>query len=373
MHDLLLAPTQLATASTVQLKLFGAPQLLIAGQAVSLPRRQMRALLYRLASALQPVARDHLCFLLWPDLPEATARRYLTVLINLLRQALPEPELLVAHRDAIALDPVAIEVDTVLFANAISVASAARTMHGLSAAVGYYDGPFLHGFTLPASPEFDTWADQERQIWERRYLDTLALLIDGHAAQGDYALAISAAQRVLAVDELAEDTHRRLIELYAAVGDRSGALRQFERCVVVLERELGVSPLPETRAVYEAVRDGTLAPQRTSNTLQLSTSSRAVDETPAPPTTRLLKLPAAATPLLGRTTDLADASARLIDPTVRLLTLCGPGGSGKTRLAQQVAWDVVSRSYSPTARCSCHLPCCAIRRWCCKRLRPRAT
>ena len=59
-----------------------------------------------------------------------------------------------------------------------------------------------------------------------------------------------------------------------------------------------------------------------------------------PTTTRLLKFPAALAPLLGRTEELVQASAMLIDPTVRLLTLRGPGGSGKTRLAQQIAWDV---------------------------------
>lgn len=342
MTDLLLAPIQTAAATTVQIKLFGSPRLLVEQQAVSLPRRQMRALLYRLAASLQPVAREQLCFLLWPDTPEATARRYLTVLLNQLRQALPAPNLLLAQQDAIVLNSAAIEVDTIVLAQALAAASTERTIEQtvtrLSEAVALYDGPFLHGFTLSASPEFDAWADQERHTWERRYLDGLALLVDGHAAQGAYGLAIGVAQQALAVDALAEDMHRRLIELYAAVGDRSGALRQFERCVVALERELGVSPLPETRAVYQDVRDGRLRTQRPSPLQTIAGATITAAE--APPTTRLLKLPAAPAPLLGRTTELAQASAILIDPTVRLLTLCGPGGSGKTRLSQQIAWDV---------------------------------
>ena len=126
----------------------------------------------------------------------------------------------------------------------------------LADAVQRYTGAFLHGFGLPASAEFDAWVNQERQYWERRYLDALAMLVDSYTTSGAYPQAIAAAQRALAVDELAEDMHRSLIALYAATGDRSGALRQFERCAVVLERELGVSPLPETRAVYESVRDG---------------------------------------------------------------------------------------------------------------------
>ena len=88
---------------------------------------------------------------------------------------------------------------------------------------------------------------RERRIWERRSLDCLAALIEAHTAARDYAAAIAAAQRYLQIDELAEDIHRRLIT-FAAAGDRTAALRQFEQSAVVLERELGVSPLPETRA-----------------------------------------------------------------------------------------------------------------------------
>ena len=137
-----------------------------------------------------------------------------------------------------------------------------------------YRGPLLDGFTLPASPEFDAWVDEERYVWERRYLDALALLVDGYAAQGAYGPAIAAAQRALLVDELAEDMHRRLMELYAALGNRARALRQFERCVMVLEREIGVSPLPETRAVYEAVRDGRLSAQKLNSSLRIVSGAR---------------------------------------------------------------------------------------------------
>jgi predicted ATPase/DNA-binding SARP family transcriptional activator len=343
MRDLLRAPARLVASPVIRVKLFGAPQLHIDDQPVALPRRQMRALLYRLAVAAQPVPREQLCFLLWPDAPEAAARRYLTVLLNQLRQHLPQPEALLARHDAILLDPAAVEADTVALARALGAGAAALTIEGLRAAADLYDGPFLHGFSLPASPEFDAWADQERQVWERRYLDALALLVDGYAAQGAFAPAIEIAQRALAVDELSEDVHRRLIELYAAGGDRSRALRQFERCVIVLERELGVSPLPETRAVYEAVRDGRFAPRRPEGAPPRFVSAAPETAAAPAPAERLLKLPAPLASLLGRADELAQAGAALLDPEVRLLTLWGAGGSGKTRLAEQIAWDVADR------------------------------
>jgi DNA-binding SARP family transcriptional activator len=251
------SPHAQAQPATTQLNitLLGPPQLSLLGTPLPLPRRQLRALLYRLAATLQPVSREQLCFLLWPDIPEAAARRNLTVLLNQLRQTLPAG-LMRTQRDSVRLDPGRVSVDTVAFAEASALAAQRAEIGPLAEAVQRYGGPFLHDFTLPTSAEFDAWVSQERQHWERRYLDALAMLVDRHAAGGAFPQAIAAAQSALAVDELAEDMHRHLIALYAASGDRASALRQFERCVLALERELGVSPLPETRAVYEAVRDG---------------------------------------------------------------------------------------------------------------------
>jgi predicted ATPase/DNA-binding SARP family transcriptional activator len=320
----------------------GSPQLLCAGAAIPLARRQMRALFFRLAVALRPVARDQLAFLFWPDIGDSAARRNLTVLLNQLRQALPCPDLVLTQGDAILLNPAHLQTDTVVFAEALAQATRGGTIAPLTTAVDLYRGPFLDGFALPACAEFEAWAMQERQSWERRYLDALALLVDGYVARGAYPAAIAAAQRALAVDPLAEEMHRQLITLYATAGDRTAALRQFEQCVVLLERELGVSPLPETRAVYEAVRQGQIVVGRAQSTRSLapiidhSSSSAADGVTKAQPGRPAL--PAPATPLIDREVEMAALQALLQTPGVRLLTLTGPGGSGKTRLALQIAW-----------------------------------
>ena len=197
----------------------------------------------------------------------------------------------------------------------------------LQRAVDLYRGPFLAGFSLPASPEFEAWVNQERYAAERRYLEALAALMDRRAASGEYASAIACARRYLETDDLAEEVHRRLIELYAAAGDRSAALRQFERCAVILERELGVSPLPETRAVYQAI----LAHQ------------------PSPEQTALLDwatLPSLHAPLVGRDEvlrQLERAYARIQAGRGEVVLIAGEAGIGKSRLIQEFAASCADR------------------------------
>lgn len=89
--------------SSLAVTILGPPETCWSGRALRLPRRQSRALLYRLAAAPAPAPRAQLCFLFWPDTPDATARRNLIVLLNHLRRALPRPDLLTTPDDAIGL------------------------------------------------------------------------------------------------------------------------------------------------------------------------------------------------------------------------------------------------------------------------------
>jgi predicted ATPase/DNA-binding SARP family transcriptional activator len=332
-------PQLTSGASALRVTLLGPPAILWKEQYLALPRRQTRALLYRLAAAPQPVARDHLSYLIWPDLPEAVARRNLTIHLTQLRRAFNRPNMLVSNDDAVGLNRATVWSDTLAFDKAATEALRERRTDLLTAAVQLYRGPFLNGFALPAAAEYEEWASEERQALERRYLDALTALIEAHAQAGNLPAAIENAQRYLATDDLAEDVHRRLIELYAAAGDRVAAMRQFERCIVVLERELGVSPLPETRAAYEAARDGRHADTQREGKQVSWSPDFPVSQSPNLPVSSS-RLPAPASPLIGRAKEVLAIRTLMLSPDARLLTLCGAGGSGKTRLALQAAWDM---------------------------------
>jgi ABC-type oligopeptide transport system substrate-binding subunit/DNA-binding SARP family transcriptional activator len=323
-----------AEANTPSLSVYmlGPPAVEQPGSSLTISRRQVRAILYYLASQRRLVPRENLGFLFWPDTRESTARRNLTRLLTHLRHALPLPQLLVTSGDCVGLDPQDTWSDTAAFRRLCTPQSTDHEFKGLKRAIDLYQGPFLAGFSLPGCAEFETWATLEREAWQRLYLETLRGLIAQCAAGQDYNAAIYYAGRYLATDDLAEDIHRRLIEIYATVGDRNAALQQFEKCTVVLERELGVSPLPETQAVYRAILTGQ-APPRRQETPSLSWST----------------LPSLETPLVGRDHELDRLRRAYLDARARhgkVVLISGEPGVGKSRLMQDFVTKEQDRGMS---------------------------
>jgi DNA-binding SARP family transcriptional activator/tetratricopeptide (TPR) repeat protein len=298
------------------IRLLGTPEISWNSLSLNVPRRQARALLYRLAEEMQPVARDALLILLWPETTETDARRNLSRLLSALRRYLPHPDILQTTSTAVSLEPALTWSDAYAFVDLAAGAGAAQWQE----AVGLYRGPFLSGFSLPNNVEFDIWQSRQQHAHEGRYLETLTKLV-GHGCQtGQFGKATAFAQRYLAIDDLNEEMHRQLIALYAQMGNRSAALLQFEQCVMILERELGVAPLPETRAVYEAVRDG---------------RPHTVEKAPVPD---WAIVPGLDLPLLGRDTamkELTEAYNRFRSGGA--IFVSGEAGIGKSRLMQEFA------------------------------------
>jgi DNA-binding SARP family transcriptional activator/tetratricopeptide (TPR) repeat protein len=320
------------SAAGLDLYLLGPPRVEWEGHALPLSRRQVRALLYRLAAEGHPLPREQLCYLFWPDVPEATARRNLTGLLAHIRRTMPVPDILLTQNDHVGLDPDRTWVDTAAFRQQVAAQGALSSSASLQEAADLYQGPFLDGFSLPRNPELESWITLERQRCERLYLEVLAALMDRKAATGEYDDAIAFGRRYLATDALAEGIHRRLIELYVTTGDRSRALRQFGRCTEILDRELGVAPLPETVAVYRTALNGKPA-------------TAVVEPVVRPAWT---PLPARGVSLVGRDREmheLEEAFARASSGRGSVVLISGEPGIGKSRLMQEFASRVRNQAF----------------------------
>jgi DNA-binding SARP family transcriptional activator len=164
-----------------QFYLLGPPMITWRGEHFELSRRQARALLFRLAVDLQPVARNELVFLFWPDTEETAARQNLSRLLSYIRKALPKDPFLFTQPGTLRLSPVAVWSDSETL---LSLAER-EDEAGLEEAAALYRGSYLNGLELTDSPEYESWLREEQQRFERRYLALLGRLICfGSASNG---------------------------------------------------------------------------------------------------------------------------------------------------------------------------------------------
>ncbi|QRQ89021.1 BTAD domain-containing putative transcriptional regulator [Cupriavidus oxalaticus] len=236
-----------------RLDLFGGFQLSSAdGMPISLTARKARAVLAYLALArgrAQP--RDKLAALCWAESNAEQARSSLRQALSAARRALDDAgtqgqQVVLAEGDCLMLGE--ISVDVCEFEQCAREASPAS----LARAADLYRGDLLEGFHA-AAPAFDHWLAIERERLRGVALGALAKLLAHHEQAGATDLAIASATRLLALDPLQEGVHRALIRLYERQGRQALALKQYRLCRAALQRELGVSPEPETEALYQAI------------------------------------------------------------------------------------------------------------------------
>ncbi|MBB6054043.1 ATP-binding protein [Armatimonas rosea] len=262
-------------------------------------RRKSEALVAFLALHPGPHSREKLAGLFGGEGTDDDTRRALRVVLTDVRKALGETSLQ-GDRDTLELSPeLRVQLDTTALERHLRLGE-------LEAALALCQGELLEGI-------YDDWVLPLREHYRRQVCEALESHVGRRRSAGDYAGAITSAQRLLALDPAHEPAHQHLMVCYAASGDRQSALAQYEACRAALEKRLGTAPSKETQALWQEVQrhaEGTTA-------------------------AALTNLPRPLTSFIGREEALEEIETLLTQ--ARLVTLTGMGGHGKTRLAIQAA------------------------------------
>ena len=294
----------------------------------------------------------------WPDSTLEAARSNLSVALNALRKQLEPPgvpagAVVIADHTQVRLNPMAFTSDVEDLEQALRAAEleteADRRMAAWRRAVDLYAGDLMPGF-------YEEWVLAERERLRDAYRTALRQIVKEYAETRQFEPAIAYAHRLVQADPLREESYRHLMRLYVAVGRPADALYQYEELERLLLQELQTEPAAATRELAEQLRDAD--PKRRTTGEARAADSQPKEATATGQTSPVeaprptLKIPLQFTRFFGREEAIAHLIEALSAPPVesehptlhgqhpRLLTLTGPGGTGKTRLSIEVAGRV---------------------------------
>ncbi len=242
--------------------------------------KDQELLSYLLIHRDRPHSREALASLLWGDTSTEKSKKYLRQALWHLHAALNSDSenssaVLMVDHDWLSLNPCSnLWTDVADFERAFSAAEGipgrqldAETARGLKDAVMLYNDDLLPGY-------YQDWILFERERLQNMYLLMLDKLIVYLQFRGEYEVAQGYGAIILRYDPARERTHRQLMHLYSLAGDRTSALRQFERCAHALKQELGVKPERKTVELYERIKSDQIAYNEPAEDLPRNSSSQ---------------------------------------------------------------------------------------------------
>ncbi len=308
----------------LRIQLLGTPLIAQDDQPLTLTRKKSRALVYYLAAHDKPLTREQLLAFFWPDSDRVSAQQVLRTTLHGLRQALGAS--LITDENLLALAPET-SVDVRTFETVLQRQPVTASDQQLTATLQLYRGDFLSGFTLSDSAEFDDWLTGQQEHYRRLAIRGFIALAAAHEQQQNYAAALEALDRALSFDPLQEDVQRSALRVHYLAGDRTGAIRRYEALRKLLDDELGIPPMAETRRLYdEIIRDQLIRNPESGIRTPLVDKKQPATSSPQLAASSNL-------PFTGREAELKKMTEAAAARQLALIE--GEPGIGKTRLATE--------------------------------------
>ena len=310
------------TFCMLAITLFGRPQIRLDDQELIISRRKSRALIYFLASQDQPVLRQQLLSIFWADLPRPAAQQTLRTTLHGLRRSLGD--WIAAQEDWVGLSE-QVWVDARQFERQLNETT--DDIPALEQTLELYRGEFLEGFSLTAAQPFEDWLTVNREHYRRLAIRGWSALAGLYETQGDYQRALEKLERALAINRLQEDLQRDVIRLLYQSGDRPAAILRYDELRRLLDEEMGVPPMVETRALYDDILHDRLQPRALQPAGAMRRAPRRA------PGQFVAVQESDVLPFIGRFLELRALQELTLLPGLVLIE--GEAGVGKTRLVQQ--------------------------------------
>ncbi|MCA1595013.1 MAG: AAA family ATPase, partial [Chloroflexi bacterium] len=320
------SPTLTGSADPpLRLKLFGPFEALLKGDPLLRLRSRKGLELLALLALYggQVLSREWLAETLWPEsLPEASLASLRVTLSDLAGSLGDTADLcLQRSRKTLGLRSDFVHTDLAEFRMALQTGDPAA----LRSALALYQRPLLEGWDEP-------WLLQDREETGRQYAAALEALSNHALQHGEPAEAVQFLQKAVLADPLHQAAQRQLMNLLAASGDYKAADQCYQRFKETLYERLGAEPEPETTQLHRQIRDRS---RRTLRTLDVPRAAGTGKSEEVLSGRSVCRAPQPLTRLIGRDGEMAAVAAGLAGS--RLVTLTGPGGVGKTRLALETA------------------------------------
>jgi predicted ATPase/DNA-binding SARP family transcriptional activator/DNA-binding CsgD family transcriptional regulator/predicted negative regulator of RcsB-dependent stress response len=270
--------------------------------------------------------REQTMDLLWPASGRKAASNSLRKTLHAARRTLDQTrgsDYLASQDESLVLCPGGdLWVDVDAFEDSAATARRSKDPAAYRAALD------LHAGELLPEDRYEEWAEGRRSELRQLYLALVIELASVYEEREEYARAIEALGKVTSKEPTLEEAHASIMRLHALSGRPERALAQYERLRDALQKGIGTPPTEATRHLRDEIATGRLLSTLPSDPAHPVDSDASKHNLPAPMSS-----------FVGREQEMVEVKRELA--MTRLLTLTGAGGTGKTRLALEVARDLV--------------------------------